>query len=351
MDKKIKKIGLLTSGGDAPGMNAAIRAVVRAAIGEGWTVVGFSHGYEGILKLQYQILDDSTISNILQKGGTILKTARSLAFRNEESQKDAAVICRRLGLDALIVIGGDGSFKGAAALAKFGINVIGIPATIDLDVASTDYTIGIDTACNTAINAIDHLRDTSEATDRCFVIKIMGNKCGLLALHVALASGADYCLIPEKHPKVDVENVVKHLIHRREGGKNFHLVIVAEGCLDKNDKHSLNELGDEIAEKSGIETRVYDTGHILRGGCPTCVDRVNSTKLGSYAISILKQGVTNSVVAYQNERLVNYNIEDAINMKKSFDDILYQSFIKMAKIDEWCHKKLFNIWTVFFIYF
>ena len=335
--EQIKKVALITSGGDAPGMNAVIRAVTRVATNNSIEVVGFHKGYEGILNMDYEILTSASVSNIIQKGGTILKTSRSKDFRQKESQEFAAKVLKRKKFDALIVVGGDGSFKGGRELARLGINVIGIPVTIDLDVVSTSYTIGFDTACNTAVDMIDKIRDTGDATERCFVVQVMGNKCGALAAAIAEAVGADYCVVPEHPEDNDIDKIAKCLQERRANGKRFHIVVVAEGCLEDipegHGQKNLIKFVLELEKASGIETRGQDLGYILRGGSPSRFDRDAATVMGEHAVKLLLKGEKNRIVAFGDKvsTPIDYDIEEALEMEKVFDSELYNRSNAMSQ--------------------
>ncbi len=304
-----KTIGVLTSGGDAPGMNAAIRAVVRAGLTHGWRVLGILRGYAGLMNGETREMTSAGVSEIIQRGGTILYTARSEEMRAVGGQARAASVCRELGLDALIVIGGDGSFRGAAALADLGINVIGIPGTIDLDIACTEYTIGFDTAVNTAMEAIDKIRDTSSSHERCSIVEVMGRSAGYIALQCGIATGAEDILLPEKWQN-DEQAVIERVMVNRRAGKKHHLIINAEGV-----GHS-EQLAKHIEAATGVETRATILGYLQRGGSPTCRDRVLATLMGVEAVRILAEGARNRVIAWQNGRVTDYDIAEALDMKK-----------------------------------
>ena len=265
MKKEMKTIGVLTSGGDAPGMNAAVRAVVRTAICKGIKVKGIMHGYSGLLNEEIEDMDARSVSDTISRGGTILYTARCEEFKEEEYQDKAAEICKKHGIDGLVVIGGDGSFRGAQTLAARGINTIGVPGTIDLDIACTDYTIGFDTAVNTAVEAIDRIRDTSTSHERVSVIEVMGRNAGYIALWCGIANGAEDILLPEKH-NYDADKLMKHIVDNRKQGKRHHIIVNAEGI-----GHS-EEMAKRIQEETGILARATILGHIQRGGNPTATD-------------------------------------------------------------------------------
>ncbi len=311
------RIAVLTSGGDAPGMNAAVRAVVRTGIAKGYEVFGVRRGYNGILNKEMKRMTFHDVSEKLQHGGTFLFTARSVEFGKEEGKQKAAEICREMGIDSLVVIGGDGSFKGARDLSKYGINVIGIPGTIDLDIAYTDYTIGFDTAVNTAMEAIDRLRETSNSHERCSVVEVMGRSAGYIALWCGIANGAEEILLPEKFDN-DYDKLIEEIKKNREAGMTHQVVINAEGV-----GHS-NSLAKRIEEATGIETRATILGHLQRGGSPTARDRVYASIMGAYAVDIIAQGKKNRVIGYRQGQVYDVDIFEAFQMKKSIDDYQYQ---------------------------
>jgi len=317
MEKEIKTIGVLTSGGDAPGMNAAIRAVVRKALASGVAVKGIKKGYQGLLNEEIVDMDKQAVSDIIQRGGTILGTARCLEFITPEGQQKGADICRKHGIDGLIVIGGDGSYRGAAALAKHGINTVGIPGTIDLDIACTEYTIGFDTAINTAMQAIDKVRDTSSSHERCSIIEVMGRNAGYIALWCGVANGAEDILLPEKYD-FDEQKIINNIINNRKRGKTHHIIINAEGI-----GHSTS-MARRIEAATGIETRATILGYMQRGGNPTCKDRFYASIMGAYATDILCQGKTNRVVGYQHGQFMDMDIEEALAMVKDIPDYQYE---------------------------
>ncbi len=312
MSKEIKTIGVLTSGGDAPGMNAAVRAVVRTAVTAGCKVKGIQKGYAGLLEEEIIDLNAGSVSDILNRGGTFLYTARCEEFRTEEGQKKGAEICRKHGIDGIVVIGGDGSFRGAQKLASLGINTIGVPGTIDLDIACTDYTIGFDTAVNTAMEAIDKVRDTSTSHERCSIIEVMGRNAGYIALWCGIANGAEDILLPENY-NYDEQVLVDHIIWSRKIGKTHHIIINAEGI-----GHSTS-MARRIEAATGIETRATILGHLQRGGNPTAKDRVYASIMGAYAVNALVSGKSNRVVAYKHGEFVDYDIDEALDMKKELD--------------------------------
>ncbi len=313
MADKIKTIGVLTSGGDAPGMNAAIRAVVRSAIAKGLNVKGIMRGYQGLIDEDIIDMDKRSVSEIINRGGTILYTARCLEFVTEEGQKKAAEMCRKHGIDGVVVIGGDGSFRGARDLSKWGINTIGVPGTIDLDIACTDYTIGFDTAVNTAMEAIDKIRDTSTSHERCSIVEVMGRNAGYIALWCGIANGAENVLLPERYDNNE-QALIDDIIASRKRGKKHHIIINAEGI-----GHSTS-MARRIEAATGIETRATIIGHIQRGGNPTCKDRVYASMMGAYAVDLLAQGKSNRIVAYKDAKFVDYDIDEALAMKKDIDE-------------------------------
>ena len=324
MDKEIRKIGVLTSGGDAPGMNAAIRAVVRKSIVNGLEVVGIERGFLGLLNEEIFEMNKRSVSDIIQQGGTILGTARCHEFREEEVQEQAAQICRKHGIDGIVVIGGDGSYRGAQALARHGINTIGIPGTIDLDIACTDYTIGFDTAINTAMQAIDKVRDTSSSHERCSIIEVMGRGAGYLALWCSIANGAEDVLIPETYD-YDEQRIVDNIINNRKHGKKHHIIINAEGI-----GHSTS-MARRIEAATGIETRATILGYMQRGGSPSCKDRFYASIMGAYAADIISQGKSNRVVAYKNGEFCDFDIEEALAMTKKIPDYQYEVALELSR--------------------
>lgn len=309
MSEKIKTIGVLTSGGDAPGMNAAIRAVVRAGIAAGLTVKGIKRGYAGLLDEEIVEMNSSDVSDIIHRGGTILGTARCLEFLTAEGQQRGADICRKHNIDGLVVIGGDGSFRGAAKLAELGINAIGVPGTIDLDIACTDYTIGFDTAINTAMDAIDKIRDTSTSHERVSIIEVMGRHAGYIALWCGIANGAENILIPENYDH-DEQRIIDLILHQRKIGKRHHIIINAEGI-----GHSAG-MAARIEAATGIETRATILGHMQRGGTPTCKDRVYASIMGANAVHLLCEGKSKRLVAHQDGGFVDFDIMEAQAMTK-----------------------------------
>ena len=317
IEDRIRTIGILTSGGEAPGMNAAIRAVTRTALSKGLKVRGIRRGYHGLLKEEIIDLSARDVSDTIQRGGTILQTARCQAMRTEEGQQKAAAICKKYGIDGLVVIGGDGSFAGAQKLSHLGVNTIGLPGTIDLDIACTDYTIGFDTAVNTAMEAIDKVRDTSTSHERCSIIEVMGRDAGYLALWCGIANGAERILMPEEKD-YNEEALISDIMENKKRGKKNYIIINAEGVGD-----SIN-MAKRIEEATGIETRATILGHMQRGGSPTCKDRVYASTMGAMAVELLCSGKTNRVVGYKNGRFVDYDIEEALSMKKEIPAHQYE---------------------------
>ena len=313
MAHEINTIGVLTSGGDAPGMNAAIRAVVRTALSKGKKVKGIMRGYQGLLEEEIIDMDAHSVSDIIQRGGTILGTARCMEFVTPEGQQKGADICRKHGIDGLVVIGGDGSFRGAQKLAHLGINTIGVPGTIDLDIACTDFTIGFDTAVNTAMDAIDKVRDTSTSHERCSIIEVMGRHAGYIALWCGIANGAEDILLPERYNH-DEQKLINHIIESRKKGKKHHIIINAEGI-----GHSAS-MAKRIEAATGMETRATILGHMQRGGSPTCKDRMYASIMGAYAADLLCQGASNRVVAYKGGDYVDFEIDEALAMTKDIPE-------------------------------
>ena len=308
-EKKIKKIGILTSGGDAPGMNAAIRALVRAGIHAGFEMYGVKRGYKGLLEGEIIPLGTRDVSEILHRGGTILMTARSKEFVDKSGQEKAKEIMKVYELDALVVIGGDGSFRGAYELSKLGIPVIGIPGTIDNDVSCTDYCIGYDTAMNTALEAIDRIRDTASSHERCSVVEVMGRDAGYIALNVGMACGAEVILIPEVKYNLE-KDVYKVILEGRNVGKHHYIVIVAEGAGD------VQAIAEKIETFTGIETRTTVLGYVQRGGSPTVKDRLAASQMGIKAIECLEKGKTGRLIVEQGGEIKDIDIKKGMAMKK-----------------------------------
>ena len=321
--KKVETIGVLTSGGDAPGMNAAIRAVVRTALANGLKVKGINRGYSGLLDEDIWDMDAKSVSDIIQRGGTMLYTARCPEFMTKEGQDQGAYVCKKHGIDGLVVIGGDGSFNGARKLYERGINTIGIPGTIDLDIACTEYTIGFDTAVNTAMEAIDKVRDTSTSHERCSIIEVMGRHAGYIALWCGIANGAENILIPELNHSED--DIINNIIERKRIGKKHHIIINAEGVGDSYG------MAKRVEAATGVETRATIVGHIQRGGSPTAKDRVYASSMGAKAVELLCAGKSNRVVAYRHGEFVDFDIEEALNMKKSPDEFMVNMSKKLSR--------------------
>lgn len=310
----IKRIGVLTSGGDAPGMNATIRAVVRAGINSGLEVYGVTRGYHGLWKGEISPIGMRDVSETLQRGGTFLMTARSKTFQTDEGVLKGARMMEVYGLDALVVSGGDGSFKGARALARLGVPVIGIPGTIDNDIGCTDYTIGYDTAMNTAMEAIDKLRDTASSHERCSVIEVMGRRAGYIALNVGIATGAEVILIPEVEFDFN-RDVIRVILDGRNKGKKHYIVIVAEGA------GNASEIADKIEEQTGIESRPTILGHLQRGGSPTLRDRTTASLMGVHAIDCLLAGRYNRIIIEKNGKISDIDIEEGLATSKTIPSI------------------------------
>lgn len=316
MAKEVKTIGVLTSGGDAPGMNASIRAVVRTAINKGLKVKGVMRGYVGLLQEEIVDMDGTSVADTIGRGGTILYTARCPEFTTIEGQTKGAEICRKHCIDGLVVIGGDGSYRGAGKLSALGVNTVGLPGTIDLDIACTDYTIGFDTAINTAMEAIDKVRDTSTSHERCSIIEVMGRHAGYIALWCGIANGAEDILLPERYDGNE-QVLINRIIENRKRGKKHHIIINAEGI-----GHSAS-MARRIEAATGIETRATILGYMQRGGAPTCKDRVYASIMGAKAVELLAEGKTNRVVAYKHGEFVDFDIQEALNMTKDIPEDQY----------------------------
>ena len=321
MAKEIKTIGVLTSGGDAPGMNAAIRSVVRTALYHGMKVMGIYRGYNGLINGDIKEMNVRSVSEIIHRGGTMLYTARCLEFKTLEGQQKEAAKCHELGIDALVVIGGDGSFRGCKDMAAQGIPCIGLPGTIDNDIACSDYTIGYDTAMNTAVEMIDKLRDTTQSHDRCSVVEVMGRGAGYLALNTGIAVGALTTLIPEVPYDID-RDIIDRMNATRKTGKQHFIIIVAEGVGRAHD------FAEIIEKRTGIESRATVLGHVQRGGSPTLRDRVAASQMGYRAVQLLLDGKFNRVVGEHGNEIVDFDITEALNMHKSVDT----SLVEMANI-------------------
>ena len=314
----MKKIGVLTSGGDAPGMNAAIRAVTRAGLGMDMEVVGIMRGYLGLMNSEFVKMDSKSVSNIIQRGGTILLSARCTEFMTEEGQKIAVENLKREGIEGLVTIGGDGTFHGAKVLSeKYGIPTIGIPGTIDNDLAYTDFTLGFDTACNTALSLINNLRDTMRSHERVSVVEVMGRRCGDIALYSGIASGAEVIMIPEDPMTID--EVCDRLFKAKERGKSSSIIVLAEGAGKASD------VAKEVSERTGMSVRDTVLGHLLRGGSPTLNDRLLATQCGYRAATLLKSGVGNRVIGTHNEQIVDLDIIEALSMERRFHKDLYEA--------------------------
>ncbi len=324
MAKEIRTVGVLTSGGDAPGMNAAIRAVVRTALGKGLRVRGIRRGYHGLLEEEIIDLSARDVSDTVQRGGTILQTARCQRMRTEDGQQKAAAICKKYDIDGLVVIGGDGSFAGAQRLSHYGVNTVGIPGTIDLDIACTDYTIGFDTAVNTAMEAIDKVRDTSTSHERCSIIEVMGRDAGYLALWCGIANGAERIILPEVRGDFNENEIIEDIQECRKRGKKNYIIINAEGVGD-----SIN-MAKRIEEATGMETRATIIGYMQRGGSPTCKDRVYASIMGSMAVDVLMEGKTNRVIGYQHGQFSDFDINEALGMKKQISEYEYEVAKRLA---------------------
>ncbi|MDD6309202.1 MAG: 6-phosphofructokinase [Clostridia bacterium] len=305
----IKTVGVLTSGGDAPGMNAAIRAVVRTGIAMDLRVMGIYQGYQGLINGEIKELTLRSVSDTLQRGGTFLQSARCKAFMTEKGVKSAIEVAKVFGMDAIVVIGGDGSFRGARELSRMGMTVVGIPGTIDNDIDCTDYTIGYDTAMNTAMEAIDKIRDTASSHQRCSIVEVMGRGAGHIALSVSIANGAEAVIVPEKEYSID-EDIVKPIFECRNRGKNHYIIILAEG-VGKAD-----EIASAIHQKTGIDARVSILGYIQRGGSPTARDRIEASRMGAHAVEILAKGCDSRIVALKDGMITDIPIEEALQMKK-----------------------------------
>lgn len=317
MASEIKTIAVMTSGGDAPGMNAAIRAVARTAISRGLKIKGIKRGYMGLLNEEISDMEARHVSDIIQRGGTILGTARCLEFQRLEVQQKAAEICRKHGIDGIVVIGGDGSYRGAQALSKQGINTVGLPGTIDLDIACTDYTIGFDTAVNTAMQAIDRVKDTSSSHERCSIIEVMGRNAGYIALWCGISNGAEDFLLPEKYD-YDEQEIINHIIASRKKGKTHHLIINAEGI-----GHSVS-MARRIEAATGMEARATILGYMQRGGNPTARDRYYASIMGAKAVDVMLQGKTNRVICHGKGQFFDMDIDEALQMEKHIDEYQYE---------------------------
>ena len=318
MGNQVKRIGVLTSGGDAPGMNAAVRAVVRTAVNRGIECIGIRRGWNGLINHDFVPMDSNSVSHIIDKGGTMLYTARSEAFMTPEGREKAIATCKLLGLDGIVAIGGDGTFRGALALSRQlaeqgeTLQVVGVPATIDNDIGCSNYTIGFDTACNTAIECVDKLRDTMQSHERCSVVEVMGRRAGYLALYVGISVGATAVLIPERPVDFD-RDVVEKIRQARLSGTTHYMVVVAEGA------GSAVDIGKRIHEELGIDPRVTVLGHIQRGGSPSARDRETASRMGYEAVQSLAEGRGNRIIGTQEGKVVDLDMEEALAMTKVFD--------------------------------
>ncbi|MCL1809903.1 MAG: 6-phosphofructokinase [Clostridiales bacterium] len=317
----MQRIGILTSGGDAPGMNAAVRAAVRSAIYYDMEVYGIERGYEGLLDGDIKEMKVSSVSDILQRGGTVLRTARSDRFMTQEGQKRAADMLENFEIDSLVVVGGDGSFRGALELSKHGVCVMGVPGTIDNDLGYTDYTIGFDTAVNTVLGAISNIRDTSSSHDRTTIIEVMGRHCGDIAIHAGLTGGAEYVLVPEEDNNINA--LCRKVIEGRKRGKLHSVIIKAEGV-----EMPSQELADIIKERTGLETKIVILGYIQRGGSPSARDRMLASRMAYKAVELIREGSVNKAIGVIGDEIVHFDIAEALEMKRPFDD----GIVKMANI-------------------
>ncbi len=319
-----KKIGVLTSGGDAPGMNAAVRAVTRVALSKGMEVVGIQRGYVGLLNHEFEEMTARSVSGIIQRGGTCLYTARCPEFRNMDGVLKGKAACEELGLEGLVVIGGDGSFRGAGDLSSVGIPCVGIPGTIDNDIQCTEYTIGYDTAMNTAVEMIDKLRDTTQSHDRCSVVEVMGRKAGFIAVNVAIAVGAEAVITLERPYDLDAIAAKMVKTKNEKGGKHHFIIVVAEGV------GQTENISRTLQEMTGIESRVTVLGHVQRGGSPTLRDRVIATEMGYHAVELLEQGIGNRIVGLKDGKVYDIDLQEGLAMKKPFIDQRYDIFYETA---------------------
>ena len=317
MSQTQKSIAVLTSGGDAPGMNAAVRAVVRAGINKGMKVYGVYRGYNGLLNGDVEEMNLRSVSDIIGNGGTMLYTARSEEFATPAGIKKAADFCRSIDVSGVVVIGGDGSFKGARALTNAGINCIGIPGTIDNDIACSEYTVGFDTAMNTALQMVDRIRDTAQSHDRCSIVEVMGRRCGDIALQTGIATGATAILVPEIPYNIE-RDVIQRIVNTQKTGKKHFIIVVAEGV------GKVAELANYIENRLGIETRATILGHVQRGGSPTLRDRVVASEMGFRAVELLEKNLGNRVVAMKDGKIIDLDINEALDMQRVFDEDLYK---------------------------
>ena len=328
----MKTIAVLTSGGDAPGMNAAIRAVVRTGCENGAKVLGIRRGYAGLMKGDMYEMNLRSVSDIIHRGGTMLYSARSKEFCTEEGMQKAIEVCKEAGIEGIVVIGGDGSFRGARDLSLRGVNCVGVPGTIDNDIACCDYTIGYDTCLNTIMDMVDRIRDTTESHDRCFIVEVMGRRAGYLALNAGIAVGATSILIPEMEFSIQ-KDIIDRMRRTQKTGKEHFIIVVAEGVNDKLEAQGINgvsALAKYIEHNLGVESRATVLGHVQRGGSPSCKDRVVASQMGSYAAHLLLDGIGNRVVAMQKEEIIDYDIFEALNMTKSIDLSLYKTAMEIS---------------------
>ena len=328
----MKTIAVLTSGGDAPGMNAAVRAVVRTGCENGARVLGIRRGYAGLMKGDMYEMNLRSVSDIIHRGGTMLYSARSKEFCTEEGMQKAIDVCKDAGIEGIVVIGGDGSFRGARDLSLRGINCVGVPGTIDNDIACCDYTIGYDTCLNTIMDMVDRIRDTTESHDRCFIVEVMGRRAGYLALNAGIAVGATSILIPEMEFSIE-KDIIERMRRTQKTGKEHFIIVVAEGVNDKLVAQGINGVGalaKYVEHKLGVESRATVLGHVQRGGSPSCKDRVVGSQMGSYAAHLLLNGIGNRVVAMQKEQILDYDIFEALNMTKSIDLSLYDTAMEIS---------------------
>ncbi|MBQ7637582.1 MAG: 6-phosphofructokinase [Clostridia bacterium] len=328
----MRTIAVLTSGGDAPGMNAAIRAVVRTGCENGARVLGIRRGYAGLMKGDMFEMNLRSVSDIIHRGGTMLYSARSKEFCTEEGMQKAIEVCKNAGIEGIVVIGGDGSFRGARDLSLRGINCVGVPGTIDNDIACCDYTIGYDTCLNTIMDMVDRIRDTTESHDRCFIVEVMGRRAGYLALNAGIAVGATSILIPEIEFSIE-KDIIERMRRTQKTGKEHFIIVVAEGVNDNLVAQGINGVGalaKFVEHKLGVESRATVLGHVQRGGSPSCKDRVVASQMGSYAAHLLLDGVGNRVVAMQKEKILDFDIFEALSMTKSIDTSLYDTAMEIS---------------------
>ncbi|MBQ6023750.1 MAG: 6-phosphofructokinase [Clostridia bacterium] len=332
MEDDMKTIAVLTSGGDAPGMNAAVRAVVRTGCENGARVLGIRRGYAGLMKGDMFEMNLRSVSDIIHRGGTMLYSARSKEFCTEDGMQKAIEVCKDAGIEGIVVIGGDGSFRGARDLSLRGINCVGVPGTIDNDIACCDYTIGYDTCLNTIMDMVDRIRDTTESHDRCFIVEVMGRRAGYLALNAGIAVGATSILIPEMEFSIE-KDIIERMRRTQKTGKEHFIIVVAEGVNDKLVAQGINGVGalaKFVEHNLGVESRATVLGHVQRGGSPSCKDRVVASQMGSYAAHLLLNGIGNRVVAMQKEQILDYDIFEALNMTKSIDLSLYDTAMEIS---------------------